>query len=64
MQVWNIKQLYEAMQCDLLLCNNDFERSTVKAVCGKHIRETAINFAKTRKLTPIELAIAEEFGYR
>jgi hypothetical protein len=61
---WNIKQLKEALIKDLQACNSDFERSMVKAIGGKHIRETAIEFAKIRKLTPGEVAIAQEFGYR
>jgi len=64
MKAWNIKQLYEALQNDLLTCNTDFEKSMCKAIGGKQIRESAIEFAKTRKLTPIEVAIAQEFGYK
>ena len=64
MKAWNIKQLYEALQKDLLACNTDFEKSMCKAIGGKQIRESAIEFAKTRKLTPIEVAIAQEFGYK
>ena len=64
MKAWTIKQLREAMENDLLLCNNAFERSMVKAIAGKEIREKAEEWAKLRKLTPCEQAIAEEFGYR
>ena len=64
MKAWTIKQLREAMENDLLLCNNAFERSMVKAIAGKEIREKAEEWAKIRKLTPGEQAIAEEFGYR
>lgn len=64
MQAWNIKQLYVAMQNDLQQCNNAFERSMVKAVGGKEIREKAEQWSKERKLTPIEVAIAKEFGYK
>lgn len=64
MKPWTIKQLYEAMQKDLLSCNNAFERSMVKAIGGKEIREKAIEWSKERKLTPVEVAIASEFGYR
>jgi hypothetical protein len=63
MKPWNIKQLKEAMLNDLKECNNDFERSMVTAICGIEIREKAYEFAKTRKLTPGEIAIASEFGY-
>lgn len=64
MQSWNIKQLYEAMQSDMQQCNNAFERSMVKAICGKEIREKAERWSKERKLTPMEVAIAREFGYK
>lgn len=64
MQAWTIKQLYEAMQRDLTQCNNAFERSMVKAIGGKEIRERAEQWSKERKLTPMEVAIAKEFGYR
>jgi hypothetical protein len=64
MNPWNIKQLKEAMLKDLQSCNTDFERSMVKAIGGREIREKAIEFAKVRKLTPGEVAIASEFGYR
>ena len=64
MKHWNIKQLYEAMQNDLQACHTAFERGMVKAVCGKEIREKAVEFSKTRKLTPMEVAIAQGFGYK
>ena len=64
MQAWNIKQLYEAMQSDIQQCNNAFERSMVKAIGGREIREKAEQWSKERKLTPIEVAIAKEFGYK
>lgn len=64
MQSWNIKQLHEAMQSDIQQCNNAFERSMVKAIGGKEIREKAEQWSKERKLTPMEVAIAAEFGYK
>ena len=64
LQAWNIKQLQVAMVDDLQQCNNAFERSMVKAIAGKEIREKAEEWAKIRNLTPCEQAIAEEFGYR
>jgi hypothetical protein len=64
MNAWTIKQLKEAMLKDLQSCNTAFEQSMVKAIGGKEIREKAIEFAKIRKLTPCELAIASEFGYK
>ena len=64
MQNWTIKQLAEALINDLASCNNDFERSMVKAIGGREIREKAQEWAKIRKLTPAEVAIAEQFGYR
>lgn len=64
MQAWNIKQLNDKRIEALGLCNNAFERSMVNAIAGKEIREAAENFASVRKLTPAEVAIAEQFGYR
>jgi hypothetical protein len=64
MQAWNIKQLKEKMLEDLMQCHSDFERSMVKAIAGKEIRESAIEFSKIRKLTPSEIAIASEYGFK
>lgn len=64
MNKWNIRQYYEEMQRDLSACNNDFERSMVRAIAGKELREAAERFASLRKLTPGEVAIAEQFGYK
>ncbi len=64
MKAWNIKQLKEAMNKSLAQCNTQLERDCCKAICGIEIREAAKEFSKTRKLTPGELAIAQEFGYR
>ena len=43
---------------DLQQCNNDFERSMVKAIGGRAIREKAEQWARERKLTPVEVTIA------
>ena len=56
---WNIKQLYESMLEDLNLCQTDLERSMLKTICTKEIREKANEFKKTRKLTSVEIAILE-----
>ena len=64
LQAWNIKQLQVAMVDDLQQYNNDFERSMVKAIGGREIREKAEQWARERKLTPAEVAIAREYGYR
>ena len=63
LQAWNIKQLQAAMAEDLQQCNSPFERSMVKAMGGREIREKAEQWAKERKLTPVEVAIAREYGY-
>jgi hypothetical protein len=63
MNEWSIKQLNDALIRDLAYCNNDFERSMVKAIGGKEIREKAIEWAKLRKLTPMEIAIASKYGF-
>ena len=62
LQAWNIKQLQVAIVDDLQQCNNAFERSMVKAIGGREIREKAEQWAKERKLTQIEVAIAREYG--
>jgi hypothetical protein len=64
MKAWTIKQLKDKMIENLNACHSDFERSMVKAIGGKEIREKAIEFSKARKLTPCEIAIASEFGYK
>lgn len=64
MQALTIKQLAEALNNDYKACHTNLERSMVRAIGGKEIRETAIRLAATRKLTPAELAIAEQHGYR
>ena len=61
---WTIKQLKEALDRDLTVCQTNHERIMVKAICGKEIREKAIQWAKERKLTPMEVAIAQEYGYK
>lgn len=63
MEAWNIKQLYEAMQANLTQCNNEFERGMCRAIAGIEIRDKAIEWSATRKLTPIEVGIAQQFGY-
>jgi hypothetical protein len=61
---WTLHQLKEAMQNDLRQPGlTDFERCNIKAICGKGIREQAQRFSAERKLTPGELAIAQQFGY-
>lgn len=63
-QPWTIKQLAEAHERDLSQCHSDFERTNVTAINGRQIREKAIEWAAHRKLTPMEVAIAQRFGYR
>lgn len=61
---WSIKQLQEKLLNDLAQCHTKLERDCCKAIGGKHIREQAAEWAKHRKLTPLEVAIAEQYGYR
>lgn len=56
---WTIKQLYQSMLEDLNACKTDLERMICKTICTKEIREKAKEFKKTRKLTPVEVAILE-----
>ena len=64
MQAWSIKQLQEALLKSLAMCHTQLERDCCKAIGGKEIREKAYEWAKQRKLTPLEVAIAEQYGYR
>lgn len=57
LKAWTIKQLYEAMNEDLKLCNTELERSMCKTICKKEMREFANKL--TRKLTPVEQAILQ-----
>ena len=61
---WTITQLHDMLQEDLAQCHTSLERSCCKAIAGKEIREKAYEWAKQRKLSPIEVAIAEQYGYR
>lgn len=48
----------------MMQCSLAHERIMVKAICGKEIKQKAEGFAKHRKLTPGEIAIATQFGYK
>ena len=61
---WTVTQLQKLLNNDLKSCHTAHERMMIKAIGGKEIRETAIAFAQTRKLTPGEIAIASQYGYR
>jgi hypothetical protein len=63
MKAWTIKQLHDQLAVDLTCCHTTHERIMVKAIGGKEIREKAIQWAKERKLTPGEVAIASLYGY-
>lgn len=63
-QAWTIKQLKEALEHDLTMCQTNHERIMVKAIGGKDIRDAAEKWAQVRKLTPAEVAIAQEYGYK
>ena len=64
MEAWNIGQLKMALINSLSQCQTEHEKIMCKAIAGKEIREKAILWAKTRKLTPSEVAIASEYGYK
>ena len=57
MDAWNIKQLYGAMQDDLLKCNTQLERTMCITLCTKEIRDFASKL--DRKLTPGEQSILD-----
>lgn len=61
---WNISHLQQALDRDLLQCNNQLERDCCKAIAGREIREKAKEWSKTRKLTPGEISIAMNYGYK
>ena len=61
---WSIRHLEEKLQEDLMACNTKLERDCCKAIGGKHIRETAIEWARMQKLSPCEVAIAKKYGYK
>ena len=63
MENWSVKHLKDAMNRDLAMCQSQFERGMVKAIGGKEIRELAEKISNTRRLTPGEIAIAQEFGF-
>lgn len=62
LQAWTLKQLHVQKGEDLKLCNTDFERSNVEAFARMDIKKNALEFLKTRKLTPGEVAILEMYG--
>ena len=64
MKAWTITQLKAKMIDDLNECLTGFERTMVKAIGGKEIRNLAEKLSLARKLTPGEQAIAAEFGWR
>lgn len=61
-EVWTLSQLRRALNDDLKSCTSDLERGCCRAFGFREIREKALEFAKTRKLTPGERAILEEAG--
>lgn len=64
MKEWNLKQLADAMARDIAQCGTPHERVMVRAIGGKEIRERAEQIAAVRKLTPGEIAIASQYGFR
>ena len=63
-KAWSLNQLHFAMLKDIESCNTQLEINTVKSICGKEIRAKAEEFSKARKLTPCEVVIASEFGFK
>lgn len=64
MEAWNIKQLKDALIQSLTSCTSPHEIIMCKAIGGKEIREKAVQWSKERRLTPAEVAIAQEYGYK
>lgn len=61
---WTLHQLQEMLREDLAACQTANERSCALAIGGAEIREKARLWAQSRKLTPGEVAIASQYGYR
>lgn len=63
-QEWTITGLKRALNDDLTQCNCNSERETVKAFFRLEVKGMATKISQTRKLTPCELAIAQECGWQ
>lgn len=61
---WTVTQLRLELMQDLKQCTTEHERLMCEAEGGREIREYAERWAKIRKLTPGEQAIAEHYGYQ
>jgi hypothetical protein len=59
MKAWNIQGLKQAMDKDLAQCNDAFERSCIRGICTREIRELA---QSKSKLSPSDIAILEELS--
>lgn len=64
MEAWNVKQLKEALINSLAQCTTQHEALMCKAIGGKEIREKSVQWSKERRLTPAEVVIAQEYGYK
>lgn len=64
LEPWSISHLHEAAQRDLACCQTQSERGMCYAVNAREIVRKAKEWARARKLTPGEIAIAETYGYR
>ena len=58
---WNMQAAEIALADFLALCHSDFERANVIAIHGMEQRQRA---ERKGKLSPVERAIAEKYGYR
>lgn len=61
---WTVHQLQAALMRDLGQCQTDLERIMVRSIGGKELRLKAEAWAQVRQLTPGEVAIAQQYGYR
>lgn len=60
---WNMQALAIAAQNDLAQCHTDTERATANAINRKEMRELWQTIKTSgRKVSPIEHAIAEQWG--
>lgn len=60
---WTVTQLERDLPRLLADATTDHERATIRALHGREVRQAAERYARQRKLTPGELAIAQQYGY-
>lgn len=62
MKQWTLVALNQELVKDLAACNSQLERDCCKALCIKEMRELSQSIKATRKPTPGEVAVIEQYG--